>query len=111
MKMAPNTRMESFKELKVHLKTIGLRRANSSLKERNSCIIKNCVVFFALASFFASAGWFRIFSAQSVLESTESSFFALIAMLCIAWHSTLFWLWEKYAALSYALDAEIEQSE
>lgn len=108
--MANNIKIETFKELKYHLHLIGVLRADSSDKERKSAIIKNCFVLGTLVSYFISVAWFRLFSAKSVHEISESSIFTIGAVLWIAWYSVLVWKRKEYAAMFDELDAKIEKS-
>lgn len=102
--------VEIFKELKKHLKLIGILFTNANPKEKQSAITKNCVVVTFLVTLFISSGWFRLFFAQSTREISESSFMALIALLYIAWYSTFIWQRQKYAAILGELLDKIEKS-
>lgn len=101
--------MEIFKELNRLLISLGVWRANSSARGRNVCIIKNCLVLSTLLTYFVTSAWFRIFSAQTIHETTVSSNVALNALLCIVWYSALTLQRENYAAIFNELNTIIEQ--
>lgn len=103
-------KMESFKELKLHLNEIGVLRVDSSAKERNSTIIKNCVVLGALVSCLVSVVWFRLSSAQTIREITESSCCSLSVLLFIVWYLALICQRENYAAFFDELDMKMQRS-
>lgn len=109
--MKPKIKFESFVELKIHFNRIGVFTADSSIKKRNSAIIKNCDVLCTFAKLFVTTGWFRLFSAQSIYEIAESSCTTLYAILYFMWMTILIWKREKYAAIFDELDDIIEKSE
>lgn len=102
--------MELFKELKVHLNWIGVWRSDCSARAKELSVLKKCVVYITLISSFLSTGWFRLFSAQTVRETTESSFFALSALGLVAWYSVLLWQHQQYATILDELDVKMKQS-
>lgn len=109
--MVPKIKMEIFKELRVNLKSIGVFEVNSSAKERNLAILRKCVVITSHVTYFVTTGWFRLFSAKSIREITESSYFTLGALLVFVWYLILIWQRHKYAALLDELETMIDQSE
>lgn len=110
MKPVPKIRMEPLKELKLHLKLIGISFADSNPKENQLALIKNCVVISYFVAAIMSAGWFRLFYARSNREITESSFPVLITFLYLAWYSALVWQRQNYADILDELAQKIEQS-
>lgn len=108
--MENKTKLDFLKELKVHLNWIGVWRIDSSVRERNVSVLKNCVMLSAFVSYFMSTGWFRLFFAQTIREITESSFFTLAALLFIVWYSILILKRNEYAAIFDELNEKIGQS-
>lgn len=102
--------MEPFKDLKRHLKLIGVLFENSTPKEKQLALMKNYVTVFCFVSSFISTARFRLFSAHSTREISMSNFFTLVFLLLLAWYSTLIWQRQKYAAILGELVEKIDQS-
>lgn len=89
--------METFKELKIVLKRIGILQEDSNPNEIISSKMKFFVSFSIIISEFMSKFLFMLFVDKTDREYAENITEILFAVLYSAWYLTLFWKRQTYA--------------
>lgn len=103
--------MKSFEQFKIYLRRVGLLHRNSSASEKLEDFTSNCVVLSICAIYWLTASWFFVFTAQTLIQHTESFFFSSTAALIALWYLICLWYKERHAEMFERIDEIMEKSE